>query len=82
MKKVGLILLGFIIGAILTYKFCPRPIDGPHAVDTKYKVPKDTISVAQAKLLSNNWAKNNDTEVDPLLDVEGSRKKYVRYGGL
>lgn len=75
MKKIGLILFGFIIGAVLTYKFCPRPIDGPTTVDAKYKVPKDTITIAQAKLLSKNWTNNNATEIDSLLDVEGSRKK-------
>ncbi|NNC50377.1 MAG: hypothetical protein HKO01_07575 [Flaviramulus sp.] len=72
MKKLAYIILGFIIGAILTYKFCPR-----EAVDTSvisYKMPKDTISVAKAIKLSDNWAKYNPTEMDSLIELEGSKK--------
>lgn len=72
MKKLAYIILGFVIGAILTYKFCPR-----EAVDTlyiSYKTPKDTITVRQATKLSDNWAKYNPTEMDSLIEVEGSKK--------
>ena len=75
MKKLGPIILGIIIGAVLTYYFCPRPIDDMHTVGAEKNVPKDTISVAEAKVLSKNWGQNNATEVDSILDVEGSKKK-------
>ena len=76
MKKLGSIILGFIIGAVLTYYFCPRPTDdNMHTMDVEMKAPKDTISVAQAKILSKNWEQRNPIEVDSTLEVEGSRKK-------
>lgn len=75
MKKLGPIILGFIIGAVLTYYFCPRQIDDMYTVDVENAVPKDTISVAEAKILSKNWEQNNATEVDSTFEVEGSKKK-------
>ena len=73
MKKLTYLILGFIIGAVLTYYFCPRERSG--APDVIVRAPKDTISVTEAIKLSNNWAANNETEIDSLLEVEGSRKK-------
>ncbi|ULC57960.1 hypothetical protein MBM09_08510 [Flaviramulus sp. BrNp1-15] len=73
MKKLAYLILGFIIGAVLTYYFCPRERSG--APDVIVRAPKDTISVTEAIKLSNNWAANNETEIDSLLEVEGSRKK-------
>ncbi len=75
MKKLGPIILGFIIGAVLTYYFCPRQIDELHTMDVENVIPKDTISVAEAKILSKNWEKNNATEIDSTLEFEGSKKK-------
>ena len=78
MKKLGPIILGFIIGAVLTYYFCPRPIEEASAPTTLVEdkgAPKDTITVAEAIKLSNNWANSNATEIDPLIEVEGSKKK-------
>ena len=75
MKKLGPIILGFIIGAVLTYYFCPRQIDDMPTMHADYKIPKDTISVAEAKLLSKNWEQRNPTEVDSTIEVEGSKKK-------
>tara|TARA_R110000868_G_scaffold147041_8_gene368210 strand:- start:895 stop:1413 length:519 start_codon:yes stop_codon:yes gene_type:complete len=75
MKKLGLIILGFIIGAVLTYYFCPRQIDDMYTMDVEKVIPKDTISVAQAKILSKNWENNNATEIDSTFEVEGSKKK-------
>lgn len=75
MKKLGPIILGIIIGAVLTYYFCPRQIDDLHSVGAEFVIPKDTISVAEAKILSKNWEKNNATEVDSTIEVVGSRKK-------
>ncbi|SFZ94275.1 hypothetical protein SAMN05428642_10440 [Flaviramulus basaltis] len=73
MKKLIYIILGFIIGAALTYYFCPREkID---MCEILVKVPKDTITVVEATKLSDNWAKYNKTDIDSLIDVEGPRKK-------
>lgn len=75
MKKLGPIILGFIIGAVLTYYLCPRPTGEMHTLDAKVKIPKDTISVAEATTLFKNWQKNNATEIDYTLEIEGPRKK-------
>jgi hypothetical protein len=75
MKKLGPIILGIIIGAVLTYYFCPRQSDDKPTMHVESKIPKDTITVAQAKILSKNWEQNNPTEVDSTLEVEGSKKK-------
>ncbi|MCF7560838.1 hypothetical protein L3X39_09325 [Sabulilitoribacter multivorans] len=73
MKKLTYIILGFIIGAVLTYYFCPRP-DNLNAMDSKVKIPKDTISVAEAKQFSKNWEERNPIEIDSTIEVEGARK--------
>lgn len=75
MKKIGPVILGFIIGAVLTYLFCPRQIEEMHTLATKIKAPKDTISVKEATRLFKNWQKNNVTEIDSTLEVIGDRKK-------
>ncbi|GGD06398.1 hypothetical protein [Hyunsoonleella pacifica] len=76
MKNLGSIILGFIIGALLTYFFCPRPTgDDMHSMDRKIRAPKDTISVVKATQLFKNWQRNNPTEIDSTLEVEGSRKQ-------
>ena len=75
MKKLGPIILGIIIGAVLTYYFCPRPGGDKYDMHTDNVIPKDTITVAQAKILSKNWEQNNPIEVDSTLEVEGSKKK-------
>ncbi len=80
MKKLGPIIVGFIIGALLTYFFCPRPDGEMHTMDTKIKIPKDTISVAEATKLFKNWQQNNPTEIDSTIEVEGSRKKITNVG--
>ncbi len=79
MKKLGLLILGFIIGAVLTYLFCPRVEDGENinqlsAAEAKIKAPRDTITVAEATRLFKNWQRNNPTEIDSTLEVVGSRK--------
>ncbi|WP_142785793.1 hypothetical protein [Changchengzhania lutea] len=73
MKKLAYIILGLIIGAILTYLFCPRQLDIPTA-DTKGNKPPGVITILEAEELSANWEKNNKTEIDSTIDVEGPRK--------
>lgn len=81
MKNLGPIIIGVIIGALLTYFFCPRAADTdemPTIVTEQkpeVKAPKDTISVKEATRLFKNWQRNNKTEIDPTIEVEGSRKK-------
>ncbi|MCB4808984.1 hypothetical protein LG651_12065 [Tamlana sp. 62-3] len=75
MKKIFYLILGLIIGAILTYFFCPKQCVVGTPENTMPKAPKDTISVAEATKLSDNWANNNITEIDVVLEVDGSRKK-------
>ena len=72
MKKLGLIILGFIIGVVLTYFFCPRQGSG-NPIEHGYVAPKDTVSVKEAKVLSDNWAKCNATQIDSIIHVVGSR---------
>lgn len=73
MKKLIYVILGFVVGAVLTYYFCPREVQ--KMTETSNKAPKDTISVKEAKVLSNNWERNNPTEIDSLIDVEGTKKQ-------
>ncbi len=73
MKKLAYLILGFIIGAVLTYYFCPRP-DDMNAMAPEFDKPTGVITILEAEELSNNWEKNNKTEIDSTLDVEGSKK--------
>lgn len=80
MKKLGLISVGVIIGALLSYFFIPKAADTnkiPQITKAEKKVtaPKDTISIKEATKLFKNWQKNNKTEIDPTIEVEGSRTK-------
>lgn len=82
MKNLKPLLLGVILGALITYLFCPRQADEEGDIKSMVKkdiTVKDTISVAEATKLFNNWQKYNVTEVDSTLDVEGSRKKMTNF---
>ncbi|MEW4925730.1 hypothetical protein [Algibacter sp. 2305UL17-15] len=76
MKKLGPIILGFIIGAVLTYYFCPRPTDDMHAMDVEVVKPKGVISVAEATNLSNNWTKLRQRVVDSITERQVGKKDY------
>tara|TARA_R110002051_G_scaffold319244_1_gene403026 strand:- start:4409 stop:4921 length:513 start_codon:yes stop_codon:yes gene_type:complete len=69
MKKLSYIILGFIIGAVLTYYFCPRQID--MEVDTKIVNPKGVISIKQAKVLNKNWTDFRKAAVDSAAKQQG-----------
>ena len=73
MRKLINVILGFVLGAVLTYYFCPREFQNTPQISKR--VPYDTISVQEAKVLSQNWERNNPTEIDSTLDVEGSKKQ-------
>lgn len=73
MKKLAYIILGFIIGAVLTYYFCPRP-DDTEAMDTKIVKPKGVISVKEAKVLNTNWTDFRKAAVDSAAKKQGRNK--------
>lgn len=71
MKKLGPIILGFIIGAVLTYYFCPRPGEDTPTMAEEIVKPKGVISVAKAKELNNNWTQFRKAAVDSASSREG-----------
>ncbi len=79
MKKLIYIILGFIIGAVLTYYYCPRTDDC--AVEAKLEKPikpKGVISVAAATQLNDNWTKFRKPAIDSTLKIQGVDKKDYR----
>ncbi|OYX23313.1 MAG: hypothetical protein B7Z06_10385 [Flavobacteriales bacterium 32-35-8] len=67
MKQLSYILLGFIIGGLLTYYFCPRVAQPP----TKTVKPKGVITVEQAKILNDNWTLHRKPAVDSAARKQG-----------
>lgn len=67
MKKLTYILLGFIIGCLLTYYFCPRVEQLPD----KIVKPKGVITVEQAQKLSDNWTQYRKPAVDSAARQQG-----------
>ena len=72
MKKLGFIILGFLLGAMLTYYFCPRPLD----VEEEISIikPNGVISVTQAKALNANWSQYREAAVDSAAKKQGRNK--------
>jgi hypothetical protein len=70
MKKLSYITLGFIIGAGLTYYFCPRITE---KIETKIIKPSGVISVEEAKELSKNWTKFRKKAVDSASEKQGRK---------
>ncbi|WP_111307231.1 hypothetical protein [Confluentibacter sediminis] len=68
MKQLSYIILGLIIGALLTYYFCPRMINQPPGKIVK---PKGVITVEQAKALNDNWTKYRKQAVDSAAKEQG-----------
>ncbi len=68
MKKLSYIILGFIIGAVLTYYFCPRQF-----VDEQPKIvkPNGVITQANAKELNDDWTKYRQAAVDSAAKKQG-----------
>lgn len=74
MKKLSLIILGFIIGALATYFFCPRQMDDMPEMKTKIVKPKGVITPVQAKALNDNWTKYRKAAVDSAAQRQGREK--------
>lgn len=75
MKKLGSVILGFIIGALLTYFFCPRPGDGEmHTMEAEVVKPKGVISVKDAQALNDNWTKFRTPVLDSITQRSAGKK--------
>ncbi len=72
MKKLSYIILGFLIGAVITYYFCPRAIDGtePPIVEE----PDGLIEMDKAEKLNNNWTEYREPAVDSAAQQQGRKK--------
>lgn len=70
MKKLSYIILGFIIGALATYYFCPRQTDDGMGGIEIVK-PKGVITPDQAKALNNNWTEYRKAAVDSAARRQG-----------
>jgi hypothetical protein len=72
MKKLGSIIIGFIIGALLTYYFCPRPL----VIEEEIAIvkPKGVISIIKAKELNKNWTDFRQAAVDSAAKKQGRNK--------
>ncbi|MBU2951836.1 hypothetical protein KO493_14140 [Tamlana agarivorans] len=73
MKKLVLVVLGFILGAAITYYFCPRPLEEV-VTETKIKKPNGLITIDEAKDLNNNWTKFRQGAVDSASARQGRKK--------
>jgi len=71
MKNLSYIILGFIIGAVLTYYFCPRQLE---ETPTRIVKPKGVISQEQAKLLNDAWTMYRKAAVDSAAQKQGRKE--------
>ena len=71
MKNVSYLILGFIIGAVLTYYFCPRQLEEPI---TRIVKPKGVISQEQAKLLNEEGTMYRKAAVDSAAQKQGRKE--------
>ena len=69
MKNLAYIVLGFVVGAVLTYYFCPREIEQESM--TKIVKPKGVISIEKAKELNANWTIHRKPAVDSAAKKQG-----------
>ncbi|WP_303315254.1 hypothetical protein Q4Q34_15865 [Flavivirga abyssicola] len=79
MKKLSYIVLGLVIGAVLTYYFCPRnpELDAMETkLDTEAKIvkPRGVIKQAYAKELNKNWTKYRKPAVDSCAAMGGHKQ--------
>ncbi len=79
MKKLGLLILGGLIGAFATYYFCPRelpsvPVD---YLDGPFEKPLGLIKPENAKQLNDNWTKYREPAVDSCISMQSGGKIKV-----
>lgn len=72
MKKLIYIIVGFIIGAVLTYYYCPKPLEEAEVVIDN---PTGTITILEATALSKNWEQNNPKEIDSTIELDDNSKR-------
>ncbi len=70
MKNVSYLILGLIIGALLTYYFCPRQLE---EATTRIIKPKGVISQEQAKFLNEEWTMYRKAAVDSAAQKQGRK---------
>ncbi len=80
MKKLSYIILGFIIGAVITYYFSPGnpgvdPSEATSELAEKGFKPKNIISIEEAKKLNNNWSQYRCKAVDSCIKVQTNGQK-------
>ncbi|WP_194768671.1 hypothetical protein [Tamlana sp. I1] len=73
MKKLAYAILGFIVGAFLTYYFCVKPV-AANETETKIVKPKGLITIDEAKELNNNWTEFRQKAVDSAAAKQGRKK--------
>ncbi|TYA71779.1 hypothetical protein [Seonamhaeicola marinus] len=81
MKNLRPLLLGAIIGALLTYFFCPRQAveaeDLSSSMQQKAIVkPEGVITVEQAKALNDNWTKFRKPVLDSVTERRVKKEDY------
>lgn len=72
MKKASLFLLGIIIGAFVTYFFCPR--QAAKLKEQPIVKPKGVITVEKAKELNTNWTLHRKKAVDSAAAKQGRKQ--------
>jgi len=81
MKKLSYLVIGCIIGAIVTYSFKPEDIQSNSMGLTqkkRVKKPEGVITRAEAKALNDNWTKFRGRAVDSASKKHGGKKKDTR----
>lgn len=76
MKKLGPIIVGFIIGALLTYFFCPRPSGEMPTMEAEVIKPSGVISVKEAQALNDNWTQFRKPVLDSIAERRAGKEDY------
>lgn len=78
MKKLTYLLLGFVVGAVLTYYFCPNKGCAAEQELAKPNKPKGVVTVAEAIQLNDNWTKYRKPAIDSTLKIQGVDREDYR----
>lgn len=76
MKNLGSIILGFIIGAVLTYFFCPRQVEDMNGMGAEVVKPSGVITVKEAKALNDNWTQFRKPVLDSIAERRAGKEDY------